>query len=435
VLGEKTAAEELLEPGSCGHLELTKPPDGGSDILLDSVVISAFATDILYRPNPNGGARLFVPARGDATLHWADVENDGTGAPGPLFEDSEQRPRYIDCGQGSGDQCDADHRRGDDRSERTEDDRKLAIEPFAVTASEDGQAIITTHQTTGELALFINDWCQPERGPVLKSILSGLPLRPVGITAIPVPRAVPGFNVEGCSAPAENPSNGSGYQPGFLVTFRSSPVIELVRYFDAQAAAPAEPMLEAIATTNIDLVPGFDSRGIAIEASARKSCEAACPGDATNDCLTSCAGIPLGVYATHRTPAALLIGQTTPSLGAFASNDLPDLTRVEALRGGPSRVIVADVIDREGAPSPRVFVVTFDTRFVYVYNPATHEIETRIHTGRGPHGFAVDSVHALGYIGHFTDSYVGVVDLDQRHASYGQIVLTLGNPTPPRASE
>jgi DNA-binding beta-propeller fold protein YncE len=131
----------------------------------------------------------------------------------------------------------------------------------------------------------------------------------------------------------------------------------------------------------------------------------------------------------------LLIGQTTPSLGAFASNDLPDLTRVEALRGGPSRVVVADVIDRDGVAAPRVFVVTFDTRFIYVYNPATHEIETRIHTGRGPHGFAVDSAHGLGYVGHFTDSYIGVVDLDQRHASYGQIILTLGEPTPPRASE
>jgi hypothetical protein len=41
----------------------------------------------------------------------------------------------------------------------------------------------------------------------------------------------------------------------------------------------------------------------------------------------------------------------------------------------------------------------------------------------------------VGYIGHFTDSYIGVVDLDRTGPTYGQILLSVGAPTPPRATE
>jgi hypothetical protein len=141
------------------------------------------------------------------------------------------------------------------------------------------------------------------------------------------------------------------------------------------------------------------------------------------------------VYLANRTPAGLLIGRTAPSPGDFPRNDLPDLTEVAPLRGSPSRVVVGSVIDEQGQPSVRVFVVTFDTRFIYIYDPAQDQIEARVYTGRGPHGLAIDAVHGLGYVGHFTDSYIGVIDLDRRHRSYGEIVLSLGQPTPPRSSE
>jgi hypothetical protein len=108
---------------------------------------------------------------------------------------------------------------------------------------------------------------------------------------------------------------------------------------------------------------------------------------------------------------------------------------------GPSRVVVADIIDKTGARVPRVFVVCFDSRKILIFDPNSGTID-QIETGRGPHAFAVDVVgqgdgaQALGYIGHFTDSYVGVVDLDQRHKkTYATILMTLGRPTPPRASK
>jgi hypothetical protein len=48
----------------------------------------------------------------------------------------------------------------------------------------------------------------------------------------------------------------------------------------------------------------------------------------------------------------------------------------------------------------------------------------------------VDEGRGLGYIGHFTDSYIGVVDLNQAHAdTYGKVVLSIGAVVPPRAQK
>ncbi|HEY6556049.1 MAG TPA: hypothetical protein VI072_02205, partial [Polyangiaceae bacterium] len=109
---------------------------------------------------------------------------------------------------------------------------------------------------------------------------------------------------------------------------------------------------------------------------------------------------------------------------------------------GPSRVVVGQVIDLQGKLATRVFVVCFDSRLIFGYDPVSGRIDTRIFTGRGPHSFVVDvdrasaePGYALGYVGHFTDSYIGVIDLDQRRPSYGSIVLTLGRPQEPRAQK
>lgn len=428
-LGDKSATDRALEPGRCNYVPLTEPGQARSELLLDAVKISAFATDSAYRTSPQGGGRLFVPVRGDATLHWLDVEDELGGVSGPLYRDARGRNRYLDCGQGAGDECDDSHRRGDDRAERTPLGDEVPVEPFAVAVSDDGEAVVTTHQTTGQLALFVNDWCNPETGPVLQSVLDGLPLRPVGLSPVPIPAAHLATATSGCKVPLDPDSS---YQPAFLVSFRESPVVQVVRYFDAAAAAPAAPLLEAGEAAPIGVVPGFDARGISVDGSERASCEAAC-GDAA--CLTQCEAIPLAVYLANRFPAGLVVGTTAANEGAFPRTDLPNLTRVEALRGSPSRVIVGSVIDEQGQPVRRIFVVTFDTRFIYVYDPELEQVEARIYTGRGPHALTIDAQHGLGYVGHFTDSYIGVIDLDHRHRSFGEIVMTLGQPRAPRASK
>ncbi|MEZ4303034.1 MAG: hypothetical protein R3B70_49375, partial [Polyangiaceae bacterium] len=111
------------------------------------------------------------------------------------------------------------------------------------------------------------------------------------------------------------------------------------------------------------------------------------------------------------------------------------------LTAGASRVIAGDVLDPNGKRTPRIFVVSFDSRSAVIYNPRERRVEATTTTGRGPHALAVDiaedpgdgSGHAYLYVAHFTDSYVGVVDLDMRNArTYGSMIAAVGKPTPPR---
>jgi hypothetical protein len=115
------------------------------------------------------------------------------------------------------------------------------------------------------------------------------------------------------------------------------------------------------------------------------------------------------------------------------------------MTNGPSRVFVGYVINRNGDLERRVFVICFDSRRIFIYDPVERRFETQVITGRGPHAFALDvnldrhdetNTYAYAYVGHFTDSYIGVIDLDQRHSStYGTIVLSIGQRTAPRASK
>jgi hypothetical protein len=44
-------------------------------------------------------------------------------------------------------------------------------------------------------------------------------------------------------------------------------------------------------------------------------------------------------------------------------------------------------------------------------------------------------MRAHAYVAHFTDSYLGVIDLDQRNSTYGTMLATIGRPSAPRASK
>ncbi|MCA9598800.1 MAG: hypothetical protein KC776_36060 [Myxococcales bacterium] len=429
-LSEKSLASRVIAPGRCSYVDPQNPPGGGKSLVVGSVGIGAFATDVLYRARPTGpGGRLFIPVRGDSTLHYIDVKND-TDESGVPFE--------LECGQGGNDgRCDDQHRRGDDPEEENTRGLRLAAEPFGIAATDDGEAIVLTHQTEGIASLFVNDaeaWGDGVTnfgvGPKLEFAVGGLPARPIGVAALPEPGIVKEKNL--------------AYQPGFLVTFRDSAEVRLLRYYSDQASQPPRPFLQqagAVAITANSL--GYDSRGIAIDSSKRAACEAGCPlgGDARETCLNDCAAVPAGVYIANRTPATLLVGETRPNASATSSDDLPHFKTSVPISFGPSRVVVANVIDKNGTLAPRVFVVCFDSRSIFVFTPEG-QYESKIETGRGPHAFAVDSggegtdIRALGFVGHFTDSYIGVIDLDQRHKStYGTILMTLGRPVAPRASK
>ncbi len=456
-LGDKTASQRALEPGRCGHLDPVHPQDGGTPIVVGSVGIGAFATDVLYIPRPpdqgkpRPGGRLFIPVRGDATLHYIEVDDDAkpkrTG-----FE--------LECGQANNNgRCDDQHRVGDNPAKENTRGLRMPTEPFGVAATPDGQAIAVTHQTQGEVSLFVNDsssWGDGSTsfgtGPKLEFIVDNMPNRPIGIAQVPVPQMV--------TVP-DSTGHIINYQPGFLVTYRDAAQIRLYRYYsDAYASSgdpnnPARPFIQQSGAVDVSAnSTSFDSRGIAIDASARQACERRCDiktggGAAAFDCLKTCAGIPLGVYVANRTPSSLLVGQTRTNASATSSDDLPQFYRSVPLPFGPSRVIVGDVIGQSGLRERRVFVVCFDSRRVGIYNPDTDTIEKWIETGRGPHAFAVDIEppkpgvdpsqdmpgYAYAFVGHFTDSYIGMIDLDQQHPTYGQIIMTIGNPRAPRASK
>ena len=414
-------------------------------MLIDVVEIGAFATDVIYRADPNatvagdaGAApvsqrgRLFIPVRGDATMHWIDVEPGGD---------------ELDCGQGGrafGGTCDDNHRRGDDPAQENTRDYSLPSEPYGIDADEDGKVIVVTHQTDGQLALFLNDWAG---GPELKFVLGGLTTGAVAVASIPEPKIVDSSEKQAMQDAGVEPIP---YQPSFLVAFRNSTEIRLVRFFAdtptddprGDGAEPERDFIEASQSTNITaLSQGFESRGLAIDAAARQTCEQGCADDDLT-CLGDCAGIPLGVYASNRRPSSLLLGETRPN-SSLTSSDLPRFFDAVPVSPGAGRVVVGDVLGRDGTPVRRVFIVCFDARKLYIYDPVGARVEKVVQTGRGPHALAIhahpssdpEQAYALGYLAHFTDSYIGVIDLDQSHDTYGEIVLTLGHPSPPRSSK
>ncbi|MCC6213886.1 MAG: hypothetical protein IT376_03395 [Polyangiaceae bacterium] len=420
-LGEQSAGERILHPGRCRAVDLARPAGGGGSLVAGGVGIGAFASDVIYRSRPAAGdgserpgGRLFIPVRGDATLTFIDVDDDSK---------SDSTGFELECGQsGAGNRCDDDHRRGDDPAEENTRGQRLPPEPYGVDATGDGTAIVVTHQTEGAASLFVSDWGQNGElgsGPRLEFVLGGLPSRPVAVVAVP---------------PSASRGAEPTYEPTFLVTSRSSAEVRLLSYFDDAAASPARPFLAdrgGVAITANAL--GFDSRGIAVDTSGRRRAEAACAGepegDAREACLDEAANVALGVFVANRAPSSLLAGQTRPG------SDLPRAFDAQPLSFGPSRVVVGEIIDRDGSPAVRVFVVCFDSRAIYVWDPVAREIEAVIETGRGPQPLVVDPRRGLGYVAHFTDSYVGVIDLDRRHPSYATIVLSVARPTPPRSSK
>ncbi len=416
--GARDQADMVLNPGRCQSVDPIHPQDGSPSVLVDSVGIGAFATDVIWRRNPNAGAeypaRLFVPVRGDSTLHWIDV-HDGKFA----------------CGQNGSDDngCDDQHRSGDSGSDTLYQLTQPA-EPYALDATADGAFVAITNQTSGSVSLFANDWSS-NGGPKLVSILSGLPLAPVGIAACPKPclRTGPGPRLAFWSR-IEPPPRSICCA---CAPTRADTGTSLVNYTRFALRRAASVPINANSL-------GFDSRGIVIDDAERQKDYAACqaaagdcgaapdPGQCEADltrCLRSVHQPP--VYVASRAPASLLVGAMTADIGyPSGSSELPSFTDSIPLTFGASRVIMGDVkvpgtaqsLLRDSAGpyelERRVFAVCFDSRRIFVYDPKRRLIDSIVSTGRGPYALSVDSVRGLAYLGHFTDSYLGVISLDQR---------------------
>jgi hypothetical protein len=426
-------------PGRCEAVDLVHPQDGGGPLFVDAIQIGAFATDAMVRSAPSTAQfpeRLFVPVRGEASVNWADVSADGR----------------FDCGRDGSNACDSAHRAGRDASTNS---RALVMppEPFAIDATEDASSILVTHQTQGAVSLLLNDW---QLGPHLEYVFTGLPPMPIAVKAVPEPDVVA--------------SGAYEKSPGFLVAYETTPRVDLFRYTSDALSAPARPYVELAATSAISINSGgYDVRGFTIDDSARRSCEDAVRASYDNcssGCITAdnsdlascqakcsesrradllkCANISLDVYASSRSPSTLLIGRTTPDSTLGPNGDMPSFNDVISVPPGPSRVQIAHIINENGGVEPRVLVMCFDSRRIAVVDPRRRKVEAFVTTGRGPQSIvedfaapsSTDEGHARAIVGHFTDSYLGVVELDRRRGrSYGTIVLSLGSATAPRTSK
>lgn len=423
-LGDRDAGDQIQNPGRCLAVTPLEPQDGGRSLRRDSVGIGAFATDLIVR-KPGDRARLFLPVRGDASLHWIDVE-DG------LFE----------CGQddNSDHACNGAHRSGD-RSDGADNDNRLRqpSEPFAIAAQDDPEFIAVTHQTTGSVSLFHGG--MDDAGPTLEGILTGLPTAPVAIAAVPRPSPL--------LVPDEL------YRPAFLVGYRNAAQLDLLRVrIDPVVSQDVSGVstsytrygLNDVGTVGITAnAAGFDTRSIAIDASQRDADYAACSGAPDEPGCLKAATQPK-VYLSNRAPPSLLIGSLMVDGGsASGSNDLPAIVDTASLTAGASRIVLGRVkvpgstfTDEAGGYDfeQRVFIVCFDSRRVFVFDPKRRVIEAIIGTGRGPYALVIDEMRALGYVAFFTDSYLGVVSLDQRFPpNYATLVASIGTPSPPRSSK
>lgn len=429
VIGAKANASPFLHPGVCDPID-AKP------FIRKAVAVGAFASSSVILRRKDEGARLFVAVRGDPSITYFDIVDD-TDPANPLSPCGEAF--CLECGvDPATNRCGTTHLVGTDPFSNP---RQLSLptEPSSIDGAEldrsSGDALVVTHESSSAASLVVNRWPSDESGPSLEYVLPNLDAGPISVASIPVPRI------------AREATSSFAYRAGFLVSHRASATLSVVRYEDDAISQPARPFLVRSGTASNSLSrTGTDQRGMAIDGEARAKCEAACV-ETDLTCMQECVAIPLRLYVVSRAPASLLVG-TIETKPAFTNDELTGLSdRVSLdeevpLPFGPSLARVGKIVGTNGELETRIFAVAFDARFVAAYNPTTHQIDTIIKTGRGPFGMAFDAgtsedgtVESYLYVGHFTDSYLGVVDLDARRPTFGSFVLNAGPPVAPREEQ
>ncbi len=412
-------------------------------LIKESRIIGAFASSATLARSTDAGSgdasqRLFVTVRGDPSVTYFDTTDDTQDATDAF---------RLDCKSDGTDDLGGICPRGSRLGVSPYQSLRLIglpVEPTGIAASDDGKAIVTVHQTGGtstqtggQASLLVN----PALGtPTLEFVLGGLPDYPQDVAAIPTSRYVQLKNEQG---------QNFDYRPGFLVTFRAAREVDLLRYFDDSSGTSRHFLQRVNAFTIATNSDGSDSRGIAVSQANRRACEDKC-ADGDEACLEACVDVPLDVYVANRTPASLLIGKLTTTLAHSGTGQISSLTEtlnindMVPLAAGASRVAVAEVLGKDGKRSERVFALAFDSRYLVIYDPAQNRVEATLRTGRGPQAMAFDIVEKSGddsgraflYVAHFTDSYVGVVDLDTRNVrTYGSMFASVGVPNPPKESQ
>lgn len=433
---------DTLYPGPCSALEV-------APFVRAHATIGAFGSGMSLIPRVGEpGLRLFTSVRGDPSVTYFDVADDRD--PANIVTPCESN-FCLECG-GGGDEkrCSASHKVGENvfTSQRG---LLLPTEPVGIASATSvlGDAIVVAHQTSASASLVVNQWGGDaeadvpfEDTPSLEFILTELPEAPTGVLAIPPPRLVASQKLD--------------YSPGFVVSHRAASTLSVVRFEADQNSTPPRPFIVQSDSVSISLSnDGSDSRGLAFDSTARVACEteceqSLCPNGSCEanqlftNCLVDCLEEPIGFYVVNRTPASLLVGrmETSPVLEderVVGINESFVLAESIPLPLGAATIGVGSIIGLDGELETRVFVASFDSRFVSVYDPLLRRIESSFRTGRGPTGlvFDTDPVAKTShlYVADFTDSYLSVIDLDSRRLTYGTALLNIGPPVPPREEQ
>jgi hypothetical protein len=428
-------SNDVLTPAACSPFSppYVGHPQGVTSSVAIPATIGAFASGAVIATNPNGeGARLFIPVRGDPSITWFTIDDDRNGG---------AQTFTLDCGQTPSDtRCTDDHRIGVDPFDNFRD-QTLPVEPVGLDISDDGTDIVTAHQIPNgpAVGLSTNSW-SGGRPAFQFELTQGVLGSPSNVAHIPEPKVVT------VAAALDPTSPFASYQQGFLLTYNLAADIDIFRVDPDALSSPPRPFLQFADRTPVTVnQTGTDSRGITVDRSERDACETACGnGAGAIPCLEACIATPLPVFVANRAPPSLLVGQITTAIamsdlgdgtGSSVSDILSIYTNAAPLPQGPSNVSFGKVIAPDGSIKTMVFAVSFDTRRVSIYDPVAQTlISPEIATGRGPQSMAFDSckTYALLYVGHFTDSYIGVVDLDMRHPeSFGSMFASIGVPIPP----
>jgi YVTN family beta-propeller protein len=442
-VGPTTASCVTAPPPNAALGRGCAPAVDSTKYVEDSVIIGAFATDLELSQGLSAdqqGTRLYTPVRGNASLTWADVVRDT-----PCLPDNQStcppplpvagaakaplrvfKPFALDCGTRIEGRCDALHQAGDDPNEGG-NTRHLTLpgEPFGMAQTEDGTAIVVTHQTATETSLLTTGLGSPLpvpglRAPALQFVLGGLPLGGNGVAVVPhdhcavnVCDAPPGGDPGACSVtPAGEPTNagvatdagvGGGaamegglpapcVRPAFLQTSHNVPEVDLLRYYDDDGSSQHRPFLQKEAAYSLTANSlGSDSRGIVIDPTPRLACKANLPANASPRDVQLCGQRPARVFFANRTPPSLVvgkIGQLTRE-GTYDPDALT-ITGNVSLSPGPAKVYLAPIVNANARVELRVFVVCFDSNSIFIYDPENNAVESVVYTGRGPFAMAFD---------------------------------------------
>jgi hypothetical protein len=487
-LGEKSDSLLAVSPGRCAPVQLDESPEDGRPLLIDVAETSAFATQglLLSRPcrgdagearpctledseadrigKDDGSAhphRLMVPVRGDTSIRYLEFTEDGhfecgrpVEAPGRSYLEAEKEDAPADllrCNTskygvslgttfGLSDDGELitteeppDPKEDEDEKKSKEDDPaeefRLQPEPFDLTSTDNDQLIVLSHQVKGRATTLFNDW--QERPHIIHVLDEGLSESPIGVAALP---------------------GAAGDAPSFLLSYRSEPRMDLLQFIDdglvdafehkligepvdVEVGKVFRPLLAPVASTTITTnSSGLHSRGVLVDDSQRRAAVDACGGDEV--CIEVAEQTALDVYVANRSPNSLLLGRTGGTDTEAQVTRLPSFHDNIPLTAGPSRIVKGFVTGEDGQKVLRIFVICFDSAMIYVFDPVGRRVESLIRTGRGPYSLAFDTKSSLAFVGHFTDSYIGVISLDMTlPRTFGATLLTVGTPTPPRASK